>query len=282
MLKTQLIYSAEETLMADKEKNFIKAGAPYRGERRTYRGEILAALLIIVIVIAIAFRVNQIFFGFDNPQITLAGTSNAGKDEGAVKPQAGFRQSSDWKLMLVNQDHPLEKDFDGELTELRYGQSVDSRIYPDLQAMFDEMRADGLSPKVAEGYRSREDQAQKLSDKIEDYISYGKSREEATELALTRVEEPGTCEHETGMCVDISSEEEDNESSSEVWKWMDENGSRYGFIKRYPYDKSDITGIKGEPWHYRYVGTEAAEEIMEKGITLEEYLGAAPRSGRSD
>ena len=128
MFKTQLIYSAEEALMANKEKGFIKNGDRFRGEHRTYRGEILAALIIIVIVIAIAFRVNQIFYGFDNPQITPAGTSNAGKDEGAAKPPAGFRQSSDWKLMLVNHEHPLEKDFDGELTELRYGQSVDSRI----------------------------------------------------------------------------------------------------------------------------------------------------------
>ena len=86
--------------MANKEKGFIKNGDRFRGEHRTYRGEILAALIIIVIVIAIAFRVNQIFYGFDNPQITLAGTSNAGKDEGAAKPPAGFRQSSDWKLML--------------------------------------------------------------------------------------------------------------------------------------------------------------------------------------
>ena len=276
MFKIQLIYSAEEALMANKEKSFTKDGDRYRGERRTYRGEILAALLIIVIVIAIAFRVNQIFFGFDNPQITLAGTSNAGKDEGAVKPQAGFRQSSDWKLMLVNQDHPLEKDFDGELTELRYGQSVDSRIYPDLQEMFDEMRKNGLSPRVVQGYRSYSEQESRLESKISEYMSYGKSKEEAERLALQWEAAPGTSEHELGICVDISSETGENASANEVWKWMDENCWKYGFIKRYPNNKSQITGVRGEPWHYRYVGAEAAEEIMKKGITLEEYLGAVP------
>ena len=276
MFKIQLIYSAEEALMANKEKSFTKDGDRYRGERRTYRGEILAALLIIVIVIAIAFRVNQIFFGFDNPQITLAGTSNAGKDEGAVKPQAGFRQPSDWKLMLVNQDHPLEKDFDGELTELRYGQSVDSRIYPDLQEMFDEMRKNGLSPRVVQGYRSYSEQESRLESKISEYMSYGKSKEEAERLALQWEAAPGTSEHELGICVDISSETGENASANEVWKWMDENCWKYGFIKRYPNNKSQITGVRGEPWHYRYVGAEAAEEIMKKGITLEEYLGAVP------
>ena len=261
--------------MANKEKGFIKNGDRFRGEHRTYRGEILAALIIIVIVIAIAFRVNQIFYGFDNPQITPAGTSNAGKDEGAAKPPAGFRQSSDWKLMLVNQDHPLEKDFDGELTELRYGQSVDSRIYPDLQAMFDEMRSAGLNPRVVEGYRTTGDQKRRLENKISEYMGYGKNREEAREMALQWEAEPGTCEHELGICVDISSENADNASANAVWEWMDENCSRFGFIKRYPRDKMSVTGVRGEQWHYRYVGEEAAREITQKGITLEEYLGAA-------
>ena len=262
--------------MANKEKGFIKNGDRFRGEHRTYRGEILAALIIIVIVIAIAFRVNQIFYGFDNPQITPAGTSNAGKDEGAAKPPAGFRQSSDWKLMLVNHEHPLEKDFDGELTELRYGQSVDSRIYPDLQEMFDEMRENGLSPRVVQGYRSYSEQENRLRSKISEYMSYGKSKEEAERLALQWEAAPGTSEHELGICVDISSETGENASANEVWNWMDENCWKYGFIKRYPNNKSQITGVRGEPWHYRYVGAEAAEEIMKKGITLEEYLGAVP------
>ncbi len=56
-------------------------------------------------------------------------------------------------------------------------------------------------------------------------------------------------------------------------KWLYANCQKYGFIVRYPSDKSDITGIIHEPWHYRYVGVEAATEIMDKDICLEEYLG---------
>ena len=270
-------------MMAD-TKNRGKPDKRVRGGMwRTYRSgiksEVLAALVIIAVVIGIAFWVNNFFYGFERTehaaqQTAVQDTEITGAQEQAKKQ---FRQSEDWKLILVNRDHPLEEEYSSELTELRYGQSVDSRIYPELQAMFDEMRASGLAPKVVEGYRSREQQTDKLNEKIRDYMGYGKSREEARELALMRVEEPGTCEHETGMCVDVSSEEGDNESANEVWKWMDENCSNYGFIKRYPYDKSSITGIKGEPWHYRYVGAEAAQEIMKKGITLEEYLGAVSR-----
>lgn len=264
--------------MADRDKDLKKDGDGYKNERRTYRGEILAALLIIVLVIGVAFRVNQIFYGFDLPQITLSGTSNAGRDEDAAggNHAVGFKQSSDWRLVLVNHDHPIEKAFDGELTELRYGQSVDSRIYPDLQDMFDEMRANGLSPRVVQGYRTSSEQENRLKNKISEYMGYGKSKEEAEKLALQWEAAPGTSEHELGICVDISSEEGDNASAGEVWSWLDENCWKYGFIKRYPNNKSQITGVRGEPWHYRYVGAEAAEEIMEKGVTLEEYLGAVP------
>ena len=263
--------------MADTENKEYSDKERRGGMRRAYRSEVLAALVIIVVVIGIAFWVNNFFFGFDNTELAFHDTAvqGSGKSAGKDQVQAGFEQSDDWRLILVNRDHPLEEGFSVELTELRYGQSVDSRIYPDLQEMFDEMRSEGLTPKVVEGYRSREEQTDKLNEKIRDYMGYGKSREEATELALKRVEEPGTCEHETGMCVDVSSEAGDNESANEVWEWMDNNCSRFGFIKRYPYDKSSITGIKGEPWHYRYVGIEAAQEITQRGITLEEYLGAA-------
>ena len=59
----------------------------------------------------------------------------------------------------------------------------------------------------------------------------------------------------------------------EVFDWLKEHSWEYGFILRYPPDKTDVTGISGEQWHYRYVGPEAAREIYEQGVTLEEYLG---------
>ena len=241
---------------------------------RLYKSEVLAALIIVVLVIAAGFWVNKFFYGFDLPEFSFA--DPVIRRESSGNAAGRFKQSEDWRLLLVNKDHPMEEEFDGELTDLRYGQSVDSRIYPDLQEMFDDMRSEGLQPRVVQGYRTREEQSERLEDKIREYMGYGKTREEARDLALQWVEAPGTSEHETGMCVDISSESADNESANEVWAWLDENCSAYGFIKRYPTGKSSITGIKGEPWHYRFVGTEAAGKIMEKGITLEEYLGAVP------
>ena len=262
--------------MADRRKKRTTDQEDLAAHRRAYRGEILAALLIILLVIAVALGVNQFFYGFDLPELSFAGASVEGTGTVAVQEETGrgFRQSDDWRLILVNRDHPLEEAFDGELTELRYGVTVDSRIYPDLQAMFDEMRADGLSPRAVEGYRSPEEQQRRLDKKVSEYMGYGKSKEEAREMALAWEAEPGTCEHELGICVDISSENAANESARAVWDWLDENCSRFGFIKRYPSAKTAITGVRGEQWHYRYVGEEAAQEITSRGITLEEYLGA--------
>ena len=137
---------------------------------RTYRSEVIAALAAIAVVIGIAFWVNNFFYGFDRTESvsTDPAVHDSGMSAKEEQTQKEFRQSADWRLILVNRDHPLEAEYSVELTELFNGQSVDSRIYPDLQAMFDEMRADGLSPIVAEGYRSREEQTDKLDNKIRD------------------------------------------------------------------------------------------------------------------
>lgn len=261
--------------MADTGRKRTTDKEGLKGKQRTYKREILAALFIILLVIGVAFRVNQIFYGFDLPEIAFAGSSVAETETG--RGQDAFRQSDDWRLVLVNRDHPLENAFGGELTELRDGAKVDARIYPDLQEMFDEMRAEGLSPRVVEGYRTSDEQQKRLDSKISEYMGYGKSREEAREMALQWEAEPGTSEHELGICVDISSEDADNASANAVWAWMDGNCSRFGFIKRYPREKMSVTGVRGEEWHYRYVGREAAGEITKKGVTLEEYLGAVSK-----
>ena len=90
---------------------------------------------------------------------------------------------------------------------------------------------------------------------------------------------PGTSEHATGLAVDIISTEyaalDDRQGDTEEQKWLMEHCWEYGFILRYPESKSHITGIQFEPWHYRYVGVAAAQEIMAKGLCLEEYLGQA-------
>ena len=176
----------------------------------------------------------------------------------------------DWRLILVNSSHPVPKNYESTLFQLANGTYVDERIYPDLQEMFDAARADGFDPAVSEGYRSHEDQVFMMEQYVETYLSQGYSREEAEAMAREYVAEPGTSEHELGIAVDI--EGQGSSTAWEVYEWLASNSWRYGFILRYPDGKEEITGIEYEPWHYRYVGREAAAEIFQSGLTLEEYL----------
>ena len=180
-------------------------------------------------------------------------------------------EESDWCLILVNKDHPVPEDYKVQIRELANGQKIDERIYPFLQAMFDDIRSRGMDLFVREGYRTHEEQQSLMENKIKDYMKEGHSEEEATEIVESYVAHPGTSEHELGISVDINANTEVCEDEK-VFKWLDENAYKYGFIKRYAEDKTDITGINNEPWHYRYVGKKAAREIKEQDICLEEYL----------
>ncbi len=179
--------------------------------------------------------------------------------------------SEEWNLIVVNRWNELPEDYSVELTELSNGQKVDSRIYPYLQEMFDAARAEGIYPVVREGYRTAEEQQEILDDKIQTYINQGYSQSRAERTAKEWVALPGTSEHQLGIAVDINADKSKC-SNEEVYAWLAENAYKYGFILRYPPGKQEITGTSYEPWHYRYVGVEVAQEIYERGICLEEYF----------
>lgn len=177
-----------------------------------------------------------------------------------------------WNLTLVNSTHPVPDGWTVELKQLDGGQAVDSRIYPDLQAMFDACRAAGLKPMVKTSYRTYDDQKSMLVLKYRRYRNDGASHAEAQRKALKVAAYPGYSEHQLGLAVDIDSSDTQSCSNESVWNWMKRNCQNYGFIWRYPGVKSDITGISNEDWHFRYVGVEAATYIMENQLCLEEYL----------
>lgn len=173
-----------------------------------------------------------------------------------------------WNLILVNRENYIPADYEVQLTELSNGKKVDSRIYPELQEMFNAARAQGYGLFVREGYRTQEEQQQLMDEKIEAYENEGKSKPEAKKLAEQWVAIPGTSEHQLGIAVDINADTTKS-SRDDVYNWLEENAHT---IKRYPSNKTDITGVINEPWHYRYVRKEAASAIYSQGICLEEYI----------
>ena len=97
---------------------------------------------------------------------------------------------------------------------------------------------------------------------------------------------PGTSEHQTGLAVDIMATDypvlDEKQAQTEEQQWLMEHCWEYGFILRYPTDKSSVTGIGYEPWHYRYVGQETAASIYERGLCLEEYIAVPEVEGASE
>lgn len=201
-------------------------------------------------------------------------TIGTGQNVPGNTPEDAYAEN-DWRLILVNATHPIPEDYAiPELTQLQNGNSVDSRIYPALQQMFDDARAQGIYPSITSSYRTMEKQQQLMDDKISEYTASGYSSEDAKKMAEEWVAIPGTSEHQLGLSVDISSDPSSGQDPGSVWYWLKLYCWDYGFIIRYPEDKTEITGIINEPWHFRYVGKEAALEMKESGQCLEEYLGA--------
>ena len=195
----------------------------------------------------------------------------------ADEPSPALFAQDSWNLILVNFENPLPDGFAvPDLTQLRSGQAVDSRAYPALQRMMDDARAAGLQPVICSSYRSQDTQARLYEAEVQSWLDRGHIREDAEAQAAMWVARPGASEHQTGLAVDIVDLSfqllDADQENTPVQQWLMAHCAEYGFILRYPADKSSLTGIGYEPWHYRYVGEEAAREIMDGGLCLEEYL----------
>ena len=171
-----------------------------------------------------------------------------------------------WEYILANATHSIE-DYAPEIESFEDVQ-LDYRIIEPMSAFVNAARNAGVSVYMSSGYRDFYEQQWLFQMKVDEY------GDEA--VAATIVAPPGTSEHQTGLAADITDQyyETKNESleNTEMYKWMSAHCQEYGFIVRFPKGKEDITGIIYEPWHFRYVGVEAATYIMEHDLTLEEFV----------
>lgn len=174
-----------------------------------------------------------------------------------------------WNLILINKTNEMTDNLLPDLATTENGEKIAQNVYFHLEELFLAAEEAGFSPELTSGYRSRNQQEDIFDDRINEYRELGYSKKEATSLTNNYAARPGYSEHETGLAADINSADGD---SRKLYEWLKDNAYRYGFILRYPKGKEDITGIEYEPWHYRYVGTEAAEYIYHNDMTLEEYL----------
>jgi len=185
-------------------------------------------------------------------------------------------------LILVNPWNEVPEGYMPELSPINDEQAVDSRCIAPLLQMLEDCKAAGCVPYVCSSYRTYDMQEFLFNNKIRRVMEEGYGYWEAPEIAAKSVAVPGTSEHQLGLAVDIIDEYYPNltywQENTATQQWLMKNCTDYGFILRYPNGTTDITGIIYEPWHYRYVGFEAAKEIEELGVTFEEYI--ALRRGR--
>ena len=181
---------------------------------------------------------------------------------------------NNWHLTLVNSGYRISDSYSPDLVYVcGSSERLDSKVAKQYEKMFEAASKDGVYLTPCSGYRTYETQERNYNNKISYYKTLGYSKEDAAIKAATIIMPPGSSEHNLGYAMDIVCVDEWFEDTDE-FQWLMTNAADYGFILRYPKDKQDITKVTYEPWHWRYVGVEAAKEMKESGQVLEEYLGA--------
>lgn len=187
---------------------------------------------------------------------------------------SGFDKDA-WYLTLVNKTHPVPDDYEVKLTKLSGSMQCDERVKDVLLDMLNAASKENIKLIVCSPYRDYELQERLFEKKVNNYLSYGNSYMDAYKLASKAVIVPGASEHQLGIAFDIVTDYYRSLNigfgETEAAKWLKKHCAEFGFILRYPKDKGEITGIMYEPWHFRYVGVEAATYIMENDLTLEEF-----------
>lgn len=170
-------------------------------------------------------------------------------------------------ILLVNSENRLDADYVPEALVNLYEQRHSFRLassdiyltrtcYEAMERMFAAAEADNVNGFiVTSGYRDYDRQAEIYAE---------------SEPGLAQ--EPGASEHQTGLAFDVTTETSSGFESTPQYAWLCEHAQDYGFIQRYPANKADETGISYEPWHYRYVGVEAARQIKAQDLTLEAFI----------
>ena len=252
-------------------------------KKKKVDGAIFVLLIIILISTVLILGKNKIFTSGTDNNVHLEDESNVVSEEETEETLDTSEElekllsiKNDSLMMIVNRNNTLSSDYVPEelvLSEIDFVSYIETRYLAKstaeaAKAMFEAAKEEGIILLGASGYRSYEVQEILYNSRVEN---------EGQEEADRYTAKPGQSEHQTGLALDILSEDyqdmDDNFDSTEAYAWLKDNCYKYGFILRYPPGKEDITGFLYEPWHYRYIGnSEVAKDIMDKNLTFEQYI----------
>ena len=190
-----------------------------------------------------------------------------------IKGWLGGSESSTL-LSIVDSETAAPEDQKQTLSFIDDEHMIDARCAGELEGLLAACRGAGFEPVITAAYRSASEQRELFNTLADSYMEEGADAESARELAQKKIPLPGHSEHQLGLAVDLMDKNYSRlvyeNMDQEMFAWLDAHCAEYGFIKRYPTRKLLLTGWD-EPWHYRYVGVEAATFIMEHGICYEEF-----------
>ena len=242
-----------------------------------WAGIVLIALLIILYFVFFGGKDGDVAPGTSGsvPSSTSQPADSTPPDASSAAPVETIPRD-EWYMVLANRSSVLPGDFTVAETATVGEAVVDARIAEALRQMVNDAAAAGVKLKPTNGYRSIARQQELWDARVKTLMEGGLSQADAETKAIDYTSAPGTSDHNTGLGLDIVSEDHPAKDAgfaeTAAAQWLAEHAADYGFILRYPSDKTEATGMDYEPWHYRYVGSEQAHKIKESGLCLEEYL----------
>ncbi|MBR3289597.1 MAG: M15 family metallopeptidase [Clostridia bacterium] len=275
-------------MAAKTEQQRRQSRAASKRRRRKQNQRIVAVLAVILLALLVWLCVRAASCAGDaSPKpdvsdapttVTTTPTTAAPNQEYTADGHYVQPEGGDWNLLLVNGWNPMTEAEANAVPLAAFNASwdFDERALPHLNEMLDAANAAGCHLWGQSLFRPYSLQKALYEDQVNALLSEGYDRQEAETQAATIVARPGCSEHNTGLAVDVECADfadlDEGFKDTFAYEWLQEHCAEFGFILRFPQDKEDITGVIYEPWHYRYVGVEAATEIMSRGLCLEEYL----------
>lgn len=273
---------------------------PARKPKRKLKRQDVMLFGSMAVAAVLVFSVIVMIFGNIVKPTVKPGSSGAGSGVGsgtsvdpggsqAVTPpnHPVAADANTWNMQLVSPAHPVDAGFAqpelGGIPQNGVEYYFDTRIVEELVKMLEACNAvEGHSLRIVSGYRGYAYQQKQYNYYYNNYKNLGLSDEEAAAKAREHEMPAGTTEHHTGLAVDFvtGSVQTPSQSFAETseFAWLKEHCAEYGFVLRYPADKTDITGMPYEPYHFRYVGVEDARIMTDNNLTLEEYVNKAPEA----
>lgn len=269
---------------------------------------LLCCATVLILFVALVVFVANLFFAGGNTEknnsvfqigktISSSEVSSSQSDETQTSASEGLSSESDkiqmgdWlldaeysNLFLVNDKNPLPSDYDYESNLVQIpnellnnswfkqeGGYIDKNVFPYIKAMVEAAWSQNVQLFIWSPYRSYSVQQTLYQNQVNRELAKGLSKSSAEEAAATVVARPGTSEHHTGLAADFNMAD-DKFETTEMYKWLQENAEKFGFVMRYSGEKQNVTGVIHESWHYRFVGINAAKEMNKLGMCLEEYV----------